>query len=284
MEVCPNDNDTCADKIVVESRIETDINLNRILIPLNIDNYPHLINNKTIDIFVTFVDSYLVLKLIPLLLLSATLSMANPESYTIQSIRTVGIVELGTELTSENKTYRVDFPFKISTIGNSEFSGKLQHDSGIYIDKNSVVNFISIDKFEDYKATRPIIFLFMELVSGNMAYCSSDKLAGVYKLNLKVGQLNLIVGDESTFVILENKLYVNRGTVRTGDYIISNGQCTDLVYPIKVNKITDSTEELKLAIESCSAKTTDVANPQSPSDVQFFPPQPINPDIVSPSS
>ena len=154
-----------------------------------------------------------MLKLISLLLVSATISIAKPNLYIIQSVGTVGIVELGTELVVENKTYNVNLPIKISTTENSEFSGRLQCESGIYIDKNSVVSFISTDTFEDYKATKPVIFLFMELVSGNVAYCSSDKSDGVYKLALRVGKFTIFAGDETTYTIINNKLYVTRGNV-----------------------------------------------------------------------
>ena len=208
--------------------------------------------------------------------------LATP--YTIQSVNTSGLVEVGSELVVENKTYRVNLPVKVSTTGNSEFSGRLQNEAGIYIDNDSIVQLVSIDKSEDYKSTKPVIFLFAELIRGNVSYCSSDKLDGVYKLELAVGTFKLMVGDETTFAILNNKLYVVRGKVRIGDTIISDGQSSELVRPIQVKKLDDSLDVSKMAIEACMAKTLNSANPQSTNSQQTFPIQPINPDIVSPSS
>lgn len=222
-----------------------------------------------------------------LLLLSTTTAFAQPVPYVISSNRVIGIVTVGKELAIENTTHSTNLPVEISTSENSEFSGQLQNKSGIYIDRESIVRLVSIDTFADYKATKPVFFIFAELIRGNMAYCSIDKLDDVYKIELTIGKFGVIAGEGVTFSIVSNTLYVTRGNVKVGNVTINAGQSLELISPLKVKTAIENATALKIAIEACLARLPipdGTANPQSMSDVQFFPPQPINPDTVSPSS
>lgn len=237
-------------------------------------------------------------KLIMTLLMAVSVAVAalSQPSDLFHAVRVAGLVELSGVTVVENESYPIQLPVKIVTRESSAVAALLPNSTGLYVKPNSEVTLDGIGRERTPEGFAWAGILWMTVVRGDFSLCSPEQAALPTRTRVTARGVVLIGSEQSTYVILGDVLTVTRGSVDVHDSKISTriatvqaGEMLRLSSPWKVEEAdrSDAVTQavLESTVEACSAR---LAAPEGVAEpvrsIAPFPIQPINPDIVSPSS
>ena len=215
-----------------------------------------------------------------------------PIQYNIQTVKATGNVSLAGEHTSVNSLFIGRLPVAFNTGKNSLASFLLPNNSGMFMLENTtiIINEIKL-KIPSEKNSKKICVIYMELLAGSFSMCLPETTLEDNRIELTIRNLKLIVSNNTNFLILNNIIYVTRGSIDLDGYAINENQfaCISSNQPIVTNKIgTKELIEISDPLsEACFAKFFIPSLSAEPAEenIQFkFPVQKTNPNIVSPAS
>lgn len=215
----------------------------------------------------------------------------------LQVVRTNGVVESGQAMLESNKSYPINLPTTIVTMEKSSITALLPNGHGVFIGEKSVMTLESFSRESTPTERSWIGLLSIAVPRGNFALCAPEKQTISTFVRVTTRGTVILGAEESTYAVLGDQLTVTRGSVdvhktsapnkhtivQAGESILLNGPV--VVMPAKQSGGL-SAAVLEATIDACSARMAPPSAEASPVEKPTFtfPVQPINPDIVSPSS
>lgn len=215
----------------------------------------------------------------------------------LQVVRTNGFVESGQAMLESNKSYPINLPTTIATMEKSSITALLPNGHGVFIGEKSVMTLESFSRESTPTGQSWIGLLSITVPRGDFALCAPEKQTISTFVRVTTRGTVILGAEESTYAVLGDQLTVTRGSVdvhktsapnkhvivQAGESILLNGPTS--VMPDKRRRGL-SADVLEATTDACSARIAPPSAEARPVEktTLTFPVQPINPDIVSPSS
>lgn len=211
-------------------------------------------------------------------------------SFVVPVVRVNGLSTIGGNPVVENQSYEVRLPFTILVTEKADVTMLMPNQAGLFASDGAevVVNQMAVDHLGP---NQEVTMTWLFVPSGDVAYCSPENASAGDRVQLTFGQFDIFSSGGTTYAIIGKVLTVTRGSVRVSGVTVSEGQSVVLFLPLSVksasNDETVSRFVLEATVNACSARlvvpSAAAAQVETPTQ-SAFPLQPINPDIVSPSS
>lgn len=214
----------------------------------------------------------------------------------LQIVRVNGLVETGKTTLLDSRSYPIKLPIVITSHELSSMSALLPNGHGIFIKENSSISLDNIGREQTPKGPSWIGMLWITVNRGDFAVCSPEKSSVSTYTRITACGFELLGSDQSTYAVLDNQLTVTRGSVDVYAVNMPNkhvfvqaGESVVLQSPLKVvsakQNASVTSAVLDATVEACSARLVlPSAVAESIGPTITFPIQPIDPDIVSPST
>lgn len=216
-------------------------------------------------------------------------SSVAASNFVIPVIRANGLSTINGNPVVENQSYKVRLPITILVTEKSDVTVLMPNQAGLFASNGAevTVNQMVVDHLGPNLGTS---ITNLSVSGGDVAYCSPENLSSD-RVQLTFGQFDIFSSDGTTYAIIDKVLTVTRGSVRVGDSTVLAGQSVVLFLPLSVKSASKDDDVSRFVLEAtvsaCSAKlvvpSADASQVETPTQ-STFPIQPINPDIVSPSS
>lgn len=230
--------------------------------------------------------------LLGLLSMIAATAKAADEHF-IYAVYTSGVAFIDGNPFVENTSLPITFPVTVSAPDSASTTLLLPNNTGFYLLNGQIV----LTKMERNMLDGTTNVLWATVDSKTFAFCSSDQSQpGEHTTNIDYNSVRLLTSGQATYAVIDSKLTVTRGDVRVlsnnGSVLcrVQEGETVTLgvlFIPIQSSSDKSVTEAvLEATINACTANVV-VPSAQAEAvsaPINHFPVQPINPDIVSPSS
>lgn len=216
----------------------------------------------------------------------------------LHSVYVNGLAQTGSTVLQPNTSYPITLPAIITTETKSSLSALLPNGHGLFMGETSVMTLEIFSRENTPTGQSWIGLVRITVPRGSFAMCAPEKSATSGATIVTTRGTVILSGEQSTYSVLGDQLTVTRGSVNVNKtstpknhVIVQAGESILLTDgPIVIMSAKQSggmsVAVTAATIEACSARLavpSSVAGPTAPTKTAF-PIQPINPDLVSPSS